>query len=66
MGSIEAPDLLEVLKRIEAKRVIDTAHRTREVCGRIFRYAIAMGRAKHDIAADLVGALAPCQCGRRV
>ncbi|MBS0421956.1 MAG: integrase arm-type DNA-binding domain-containing protein [Proteobacteria bacterium] len=59
IGSIEAPDLLEVLKRIEAKGVIDTAHRTREVCGRIFRYAIATGRAKHDIAADLVGALAP-------
>ncbi len=38
---IEAPDLLDVLERIEAKGVIDTAHRTREVCGRIFRYAIA-------------------------
>jgi integrase len=25
----------------------------------VFRYAIATGRAKHDIAADLVGALAP-------
>jgi integrase len=56
---IEAPDLLQVLKRIEGKGVIDTAHRTREVCGRIFRYAIATGRAKRDIAADLVGALAP-------
>jgi hypothetical protein len=59
IASLEAPDLLEVLKRIEAKGVIDTAHRTREVCGRIFRYAIATGRAKQDIAADLVGALAP-------
>jgi integrase len=59
VASIEAPDLLEVLKRIEGKGVIDTAHRTREVCGRVFRYAIATGRAKHDIAADLVGALAP-------
>jgi hypothetical protein len=29
ISSIEAPDLLEVLKRIEAKGVIDTAHRTR-------------------------------------
>jgi integrase len=48
-----------VLKKIEAKGVIDTAHRSREVCGRVFRYAIATGRAKHDIAADLVGALAP-------
>jgi integrase len=56
---IEAPDLLEVLKRIEGKDVIDTAHRTGEVCGRVFRYAIATGCAKRDIAADLVGALAP-------
>jgi integrase len=56
---IEAPELLDVLKRIEAKGVIDTAHRTREVCGRVFRYAIATGRAKHDIAADLRGALPP-------
>jgi integrase len=59
IASIEAPDLLAVLKRIEAKGVIDTAHRSREVCGRVFRHAIATGRAKHDIAADLVGALAP-------
>ena len=59
IASIEAPDLLEVLKRIEAKGVVDTAHRTREVCGRVFRYAIATGRAKHDIVADLIGALAP-------
>jgi hypothetical protein len=59
IGSIEAPELLEVLKRIEAKGVIDTAHRSREVCGRLFRYAIATGRAKHDVAADLIGALAP-------
>jgi integrase len=59
ISAIEAPDLLAVLKKIEAKGVIDTAHRSREVCGRVFRYAIATGRAKHDVAADLVGALAP-------
>ena len=59
IAAIEAPDLLAVLKKIEAKGVIDTAHRSTEVCGRVFRYAIATGRAKHDIAADLIGALAP-------
>lgn len=59
IAAIEAPELLEVLKRVEAKGISDTAHRTREVCGRVFRYAIATGRAKHDIAADLRGALAP-------
>jgi integrase len=59
IASIEAPDLLEVLRRIEAKGISDTAHRTREVCGRVFRYAIATGRATRDITADLRGALAP-------
>ena len=59
IASIEAPDLLAVLQKIEAKGVIDTAPRSREVCGRVFRYVIATGRAKRDIAADLVGSLAP-------
>ncbi|MGH8144101.1 MAG: tyrosine-type recombinase/integrase [Steroidobacteraceae bacterium] len=56
---IEAPELLEVLKRLEKRGVRDTAHRVRAVCGRVFRYAIATGRAKRDISADLKGALAP-------
>lgn len=59
IASIEAPDLLDVLRRIEGKGISDTAHRTREVCGRVFRYAIATGRATRDITADLRGALAP-------
>jgi len=57
--AIEAPDLLEVLRRLEKRGVNDTAHRVRAVCGRVFRYAIATGRAKHDISGDLKGALAP-------
>lgn len=59
IAAIEAPELLEVLKRIEAKGIADTAHRTRAVCGRVFRYAIATGRATRDISTDLRGALAP-------
>lgn len=38
------------MKRIEAKGIADTAHRTRAVCGRVFRYAIATGRATRDIS----------------
>jgi integrase len=59
IASIEAPDLLSILRRIEKRGAIDTAHRARALCGRIFRYAIATGRAKHDISADLKGALSP-------
>ena len=56
---IEAPELLAILKRLEKRGVCDTAHRVRAVCGRVFRYAIATGRAKRDVSADLKGALAP-------
>jgi integrase len=58
IGSIEAPELLETLRRIEARGRLEAAHRTKSVCGRVFRYAIATGRAKRDVSADLRGALA--------
>jgi hypothetical protein len=43
--AITAADLLHVLRRIEARGTHETAHRTRAVVGRIFRYAIATGHA---------------------
>lgn len=54
---IEPPELLDVLRRIEARSAMDIAKRQREHCGQIFRYAIASGRAKRDPSADLRGAL---------
>lgn len=59
IGSVEATDLLSLLRRIEGRGAHDTAHRARALCGRIFRFAISTGRAKHNVAADLYGALAP-------
>jgi integrase len=56
---LTAPELLSVLRRVEARGVIETAHRILNYCGGIFRYAIATGRAERDIAADLRGALRP-------
>ena len=55
--SINAPELLSVLRRVE-NRSIDTANRAMGDCSRIFRYAIVTGRAERDVAADLRGALA--------
>lgn len=59
IAEIDAPTLLAVLRRIEARGANETAHRTREKCGQVFRYAIATGRATRDPSADLRGALAP-------
>ena len=55
--TITAPELLSVLRKIESRGSIETAHRGLSDCGRIFRYAIATGRAERDVAADLRGAL---------
>jgi integrase len=59
IGEIKAPELLTVLRRIESRGALDTAHRVRHTCGQVFRYAVASGRAEHDPAADLRGALPP-------
>lgn len=54
---ITPTQLLEVLRRIEARGVIETAHRALESCGQIFRYAIATGRSTTNPARDLKDAL---------
>lgn len=54
---ITAQELLAVLRRIEARGAIETAHRCKSIAGQVFRYAIATGRAERDVAADLKGAL---------
>lgn len=59
IAEIKPVELLAVLVKIEARGVAETAHRARGDSSQVFRYAIATGRAEHDIAADLVGALAP-------
>jgi integrase len=59
IGEIEAPELLTVLRRIENRGALETAHRIHQSCGQIFRYAVATGRAQRDPSAALKGALPP-------
>jgi integrase len=58
---VTAPTLLTSLRRIENRGAIETAHRAHQICGKVFRYAIATGRAERDTAADLRGALPPAR-----
>lgn len=55
--NIEAPDLLDLLRKVESRGALDIAKRLKQTAGQIFRFAIATGRAKRDPAADLKGAL---------
>jgi integrase len=57
IDNIKAPDVLRVLRRVESRGAIETAHRIKTVCGQVFRYAVATGRADSDPTAALKGAL---------
>jgi integrase len=61
IGKLEAREILACLRRIESKGNLETAHRALQVCGRVFRYAVATGRALRDPTGDLRGALPPAQ-----
>ena len=63
IAEITAPELLKVLRRIEDRGVVETAHRALQNCGQVFRYAIATGRTTHDLSGDLRGALSPVRGG---
>ncbi|MEQ1667441.1 MAG: tyrosine-type recombinase/integrase, partial [Sulfuriferula sp.] len=61
MNEINPPELLSVIRRIEARGALETAHRVLANCGQIWRYGVATGRAERNQAADLRGALPPAQ-----
>jgi len=53
--------LLMVLRKVEARGAIETAHRLMNNCGQVWRYAVATGRAERDITQDLKGAIPPAK-----
>ncbi len=57
IAEIAAPDLLAVLRRIEAKGNYETARRVLQLAGRVLRYAVATARLASDPSRDLRGAL---------
>ena len=59
IAEIKALELLVVLRRIELRGTLDTAHRVRSTCSQIFRYSVATGRVDRDPSVDLKGAIPP-------
>jgi len=57
IDAITAPDLLEVIRKIEVRGALDMANRARQAASLIFRYGIVTGRCQGDPARDLIGAL---------
>ena len=59
LDGIDAPALLAMARKIEARGTVETAYKVVRACGQVFRYGIACGRCKGNPAADLRGALRP-------
>lgn len=50
---IDAPELLEVLRRVESRGAIESAHRIKTICNQVFAFAVATGAATRNPAADI-------------
>jgi integrase len=55
--AITAPEVLKVLRGVEARERRESAKRLRAVIGSVFRYVVATGRASNDPTGALKGAL---------
>ncbi|MFP3801799.1 tyrosine-type recombinase/integrase [Paraburkholderia sp. SIMBA_027] len=59
IANLTPPDVLDILRRVEKRGALETAHRLRGNVGQVCRYAVATGRAERDVTVDLRGALPP-------
>lgn len=58
ISTIGPRDVLDkVVRKVEARGAIDTAHRLKQLCGQVFRYAVVTGLAERDVTIDLREAL---------
>ena len=57
IGEIEPADVLTAIRRIEGKGKLESARRSLQLAGAVFRYAVATTRLTSDPTRDLRGAL---------
>lgn len=63
VSELTAPQILEVLRRMETRGAVYSAHRVRSTISQVMRYAISTGRAERDPCPDLIGALPHAKSG---
>ncbi len=56
---ITAPDVLQMIRKIETRGALDISRRAKQGVGQVFQFAIACGLASSDPTAHLRGALKP-------
>ncbi|TSA15035.1 MAG: DUF4102 domain-containing protein [Comamonadaceae bacterium] len=63
ISSIGPRDVLSALRHMEGRGALDSVQRVKQICGQVFRYAVAIGSAERDVTQDLKGALAKPKAG---
>ena len=59
IARLEAQDILAIVKPIDEKGNNETSRRVLQIISQVFRYAVVLGKARHNITADLHGVLCP-------
>lgn len=57
IATITPRDVLVALRHMEGRGALDSVQRVKQICGQVFRYAVATGTAERDVTQDLRGAL---------
>lgn len=57
ISTIGPRDVLAALRHMETRGALDSVQRVKQICGQVFRYAVATGSAERDVTQDLKGAL---------
>ena len=63
--NVEAQEILIAARSAEKRGHRETAHRLVQLAGQVFRFAIASGKAKYNVAGDLKDALKPVNAQHR-
>ena len=59
IARLEAQDILAIVKPIDEKGNNETSRRVLQIISQVFRYAVVLGKARHNITAELHGVLCP-------
>jgi integrase len=57
IATLTPRDVLLCVQRIEARGALESAHRVKQICGQVFRFAVAAALVERDVTVDLKGAL---------
>ena len=57
LDNITPPDVLNILRRLESRGTVETAHRVRSIVAQVFDYAVSAGRTTTNPARQIRGAL---------